>query len=140
MAQTEGYRQLVVARAGGACEYCRLIELATGVTFHIEHILPQSQGGETAMHNLALSCPGCNLAKGQRTTGRDRENLTRRLFNPRDYDPWLLGWHLHFLLDRKSGLILPRSPEGEATVLTLDMNGPQRVFARRLQIQAGLIA
>jgi hypothetical protein len=62
------------------------------------------------------------------------------LFNPRDYEPWLLGWHLHFLLDRESGVILPRTPTGEATVLTLRVNGPQRLFARRLQIQAGLIA
>ena len=34
MVRIEAYRQLVVARAGGACEYCRLLELATGVTFH----------------------------------------------------------------------------------------------------------
>jgi hypothetical protein len=62
------------------------------------------------------------------------------LFNPRDYESWLLGWHLHFVLDRKSGIILPRTPTGEATILTLQVNGPQRLFARRLQIQAGLIA
>jgi 5-methylcytosine-specific restriction endonuclease McrA len=72
MLQAEGYRHMVVARAGGACEYCRLLEWATGVTFHVEHILPRSQGGQTAMDNLALSCPGCNLAKGEKTTGRDR--------------------------------------------------------------------
>jgi hypothetical protein len=131
---------MVMARAGGACEYCRLLELATGVTFHVEHILPRSQGGQTAMDNLALSCPGCNLAKGEKTTGRDRGRKVQRLFNPRDYEPWLLGWHLHFLLDRESGGILPRTPTGEATVLTLRVNCPQRLFARRLQIRAGLIA
>ncbi len=140
MAQAEAYRQLVAARAGGACEYCRLLELAAGVTFHIEHVRPRFQGGETGMCNLALSCPGCNLAKGERTTGEDRAHQVQRLFNPREYEPWLLGWHLHFALDRKSGVILPRTPCGEATVLTLRMNNPQRVFARRLQLQAGLIA
>ncbi len=140
MVQADTYRQLVTARAGGACEYCRLLELATGVTFHVEHVLPQFHGGETVMSNLALSCPGCNLAKGDRTIGRDQQKRSQRLFNPRDYEPWLLGWHLHFILDRNSGLIVPRTPTGEATILTLQMNGSHRLFARRLQIQAGLIA
>jgi hypothetical protein len=140
MAQTESYREPVTARAGGGCEYCRLLEWATGVTFHVEHVLPKLHGGKTVMSNLALSCPGCNLAKGDRTCGLDRENRSQPLFNPRDYEPWLLGWHLHFVLDRDSGLIVPRTPIAEATILTLDMNGSRRVFARKLQIQSGLIA
>ena len=139
MAQAEAYRQLVVARAGGTCEYCRLLEAATGVTFHIEHVTPRSLGGETVLSNLALSCPGCNLAKAERTSGADQSGRTQRLFNPRHFEPWLLGWHLHFALDRESGLILARTPTGEATVSTLGMNAPRRVFARRLQVQAGLI-
>jgi hypothetical protein len=140
MEHAESYRQLVVARAGGACEYCRLLELATGVTFHIEHIMPRRRGGRTLLGNLALSCPGCNLAKAGKTTGVDGDGRTQPLFNPRDYEPWLLGWHLHFVLDRDSGMIVPRSPVADATILTLQMNAPQRVFARRLQIRAGLIA
>lgn len=139
MVQAEAYRQLVAARAGGACEYCRLVEMATGVTFHIEHILPRWLGGETVMSNLALSCPGCNLAKAERTTGKDERDRVQPLFNPRDYEPSLLGWHLHFLLHRESGMILPRTPTGEATIRTLQMNSEHRVFARRLQIRAGLI-
>lgn len=140
MTQVESYRRLVVARAGGACEYCRLLEAATGVTFHVEHALPRSQGGETSMGNLALSCPGCNLAKGDRSSGTDRAGTIRPLFNPRDYEPWLLGWHLHFELDHDSGMVLPRTTVGEATSDLLKVNTPNRVFARRLQIQAGLIA
>lgn len=139
MAQAEAYRQLVLARAGGACEYCRLLQAAAGVTFHLEHVLPRSQGGATTMSNLALSCPGCNLSKAERTTGEDQGGQTRPLFNPRDYEPWLLGWHLHFALERESGLIVPRTPIGQATVRTLRMNDSLRVFARRFQIQAGLI-
>jgi hypothetical protein len=140
MAQAGSFRQLVVARAGGACEYCRLLQAATGVTFHVEHVLPQSQGGETSLANLALSCPGCNLAKAERTSGADASGQIQPLFNPRDFEPWLLGWHLHFILDRETGLILPRTPTGEATVATLRVNDPLRVFARLLQIQVGLIA
>jgi len=140
MSQAETFRQLVVARAGGSCEYCRLLEAASGVTFHIEHIVPRSQGGQTEMGNLALSCPGCNLGKADRTFGHDLHRQVQNLFNPRDYEPWILGWHLHFALDRDSGLIRPRSSVGEATMLTLKMNSTHRVFARKLQIRSGLIA
>ena len=139
MARAEAYRQLVDGRADGACEYCRLLQAATGVTFHIEHVQPRAQGGRTALNNLALSCPGCNLAKADSTTGTDASGRTQPLFNPRAYSPWLLGWHLHFALDRTSGRILARTPIGEATVRTLRMNDPHRVFARRLQIEVGLI-
>lgn len=110
MAQAEAYRQLVEARAGGACEYCRLLQAATGITFHIEHLAPRSQGGQTVMSNLALSCPGCNLAKAQRITGEDQSGRTQPRFNPREFEPSVLGWHLHFALDRKSGTIVPRTP------------------------------
>src|SRR5438093_9813476 len=103
MATAESFRSLVVARAGGACEYCRLVELATGMTFHVEHVVPRSLRGKTTMANLALSCPGCNLAKGDQTTGEDHSGQTQPLFNPRKYQPAFLGWHLHFELDRRTG-------------------------------------
>ena len=140
MSQAEAYRRLIVARAGGACEYCRLLEAATGVTFHIEHVKPRFQGGRTVMSNLALSCPGCNLAKAEKTTGEDQSGQVWRLFNPREFEPSRLGWHLHFALDQETGAILPRTPVGEATVVALRMNSPRRMFARRLQVKAGLIA
>jgi hypothetical protein len=139
MTQAEAYRELVVARAGGICAYCRLVEAASGVTFHIEHVLPRSQGGQTVLTNLALSCPGCNLAKANRTTGRDRTGAVQLIFNPRDFEPPFLGWHLHFVLDRDSGVIVPRTSVADATILTLNMNDHNRVFARRLQMRAGLI-
>ncbi len=138
--QAETYREMVVARAGGACEYCRLLQAAAGVTFHIEHVLPRSQGGVTGLVNLALSCPGCNLAKAERTAGDDERGDSQPLFNPRAYEPCLLGWLMHFALDHETGLVVPRSPSGEATVRTLRMNDSLRVFARQLQITAGLIA
>lgn len=140
MTQVEAYRQLVEARAGGACEYCRLLQAATGVTFHIEHFAPRSRGGITVMSNLVFSCPGCNLAKADQTYGDDDSGQTQPFFNPRDYEPWLLGWHLHFTLDRDSGIILPRTFAGEATVKALRMNDSLRVFARKLQVFVGLIA
>ena len=46
MVSTDAHRTLVTARAGGACEYCRLIESACGVTQLIDivpfqHFLPR---------------------------------------------------------------------------------------------------
>jgi hypothetical protein len=140
MPSVEAYRQLVVARAGGGCEYCRLLEAAAGVTFHIEHVLPRVHRGLTVMDNLALSCPGCNLAKGDRINAQDRRGRKQPLFNPRAFESWLLGWHVHFVLDRDSGLLSPRSAIAEATIDALNMNDANRIFARRLQAQAGLIA
>jgi hypothetical protein len=140
MASVAAYRELVVARAGGACEYCRLLQSASGVTFHVEHVVPRSAGGKTTLSNLALSCPGCNLAKGDRVRGADAGGNDRELFNPRAYEPWLLGWHLHFTLERETGRIVALTPTGEATVSLLNMNATQRAYARKFQIAAGLIA
>jgi 5-methylcytosine-specific restriction endonuclease McrA len=103
MPAVEAYRPSVVARSGGACEYCRLMEAATGVTFHIEHVVPRVHGGSTILDNLALSCPGCNLAKGGRIRAQDGRGREQRLFNPRMFQSWLLGWHLHFILHLDSG-------------------------------------
>lgn len=139
MAGARSYRSLVHSRAGGACEYCRLVEAATGVTFHLEHILPRSQGGKSVLTNLALSCPGCNLAKAERLMAPDHTGRLQRLFNPRAFEPSSLGWHLHFILELSSGMILPRTAMAEATIEALDMNGQSRVYARTLQIRIGLI-
>ena len=140
MPALETYRRLVVARAGGSCEYCRLLQDPTGVTFHIEHVSPRSVGGQTRLSNLALSCPGCNLSKANRVLALDASGTERKLFNPRAYEPWLLGWHLHFALDRDTGGILAQTPTGEATIRALKMNDRHRAYARKLQIAAGMIA
>lgn len=140
MASAEAFRSMVVTHAGGACEYCRLLQDASGVTFHIEHILPTALGNETAFDNLALSCPGCNLAKANRVSGTDFAGKPQSIFNPRSYEPWLLGWHLHFSLDCSTGRIVAKTRIGEATIQVLNVNSQIRAFARKLQINAGLIA
>ena len=139
MGLAESFREAVTARAGGACECCRLLEMASGVTFHIEHVKPLSLGGETILHSLALSCPGCNLAKSTKMAAMNLAGQSTPLYNPRHYRPGLLGWHLHFRLDRETGKIIPRSPIGLTTVGALAMNSETRAFARRLQIEAGLL-
>ena len=56
-------RPLVEARAGGACEYCRLLQAAAGVLFHVEHVIPRSRGGDTVMSNLATDHAHCGAER-----------------------------------------------------------------------------
>ncbi len=140
MANTRQYRAFVTSRAGGACEYCRLVQEFSGNVFHIEHVVPKSLGGATSLDNLALSCSGCNLAKGPPTGMKIAGNAVETaFFNPRNYSPSTLGWHLHFNLDRESGIIYPISDRGIATIQGPDMNSDLRVRARQWQWEAGVL-
>lgn len=139
MSREQALRALVTARAGGACEYSRLVELPTGVRFHLDHFIPLSAGGKSVLSNLALCCPGCILSKGDRTQGLDDGGETQSLFSPRQYEPSALGWHIHFAVDRATGLIIARTVVGQATARGLNMNATQRLYARLLQVRTGLI-
>jgi len=63
-------RRLVVTRAGERYEYCRLAQIGQEAAFHIDHILPVIDGGETVAANLALACVSCSLRKEARRTVR----------------------------------------------------------------------
>src|SRR2546423_12064771 len=79
-------------RAAGRCEYCRMQQSLQGATFHVEHIIPQSRGGPTALENLAWCCPSCNLHKSDRAQALDAEtNQLVPLFDPRNQ-----RWEEHF--------------------------------------------
>lgn len=56
-------RAVIRERDGGACVYCG----NTDGPFHIDHVHPLSQGGSSALDNLALACVPCNLSKGAKT-------------------------------------------------------------------------
>ena len=46
-------RQLVIERATGRCEYCGLSQAGQEATFHIDHIVSRTAGGESVAENLA---------------------------------------------------------------------------------------
>ncbi len=48
----------------GRCLYCRQ---PLGKDKHLDHRIPLARGGPHAPHNLAWSCPDCNLRKGKMT-------------------------------------------------------------------------
>ncbi len=45
------------------CAYCQ----KQATRWEVDHITPQSRGGSNRIKNLALACPACNQAKGDRT-------------------------------------------------------------------------
>ena len=126
----------VSARAHHSCEYCHAPEGVFNLAFEVEHITPQSQGGETTENNLALSCRSCNLYKSDFVTAFDE--LTHeevRLFNPRRDI-----WNEHFSIFEETGEIVGLSAIGRATISRLRINSNAQVEARRRWIELGLLS
>jgi 5-methylcytosine-specific restriction endonuclease McrA len=56
--------RLVYERDGGVCSLChRPVALADA---SVDHVVPQSKGGTSALDNLALAHRRCNYSKGNR--------------------------------------------------------------------------
>ena len=74
------------------CAYCQTPEFLTVTTFEIDHIIPTSAGGVTAVDNLCLACPACNRHKSTRQSAFDSASgEVVPLFNPRKQ-----MWSEHF--------------------------------------------
>lgn len=124
-------RQLIIQEAGSRCEYCRLSQTGQEATFHIDHVLPLTLGGETLFENLALACVSCSLRKAARITANDPQTgIEATLFNPRREN-----WHEHFKWegDYLTGL----TATGRATVEALKMNRTMALAIRHEQAVQG---
>jgi hypothetical protein len=121
-------RRLVINRSGDRCEYCQLSQAGQIATFHIDHVIPDSAGGETSAENLALACVSCSLKKGARQRIQDPETGDRvQIFNPR-----LQVWSDHF--DWQGVQLLGLSPVGRATIYALQLNRPIMVAIRSEEV------
>ncbi|OIO95145.1 MAG: HNH endonuclease [Anaerolineae bacterium CG2_30_64_16] len=126
-------RQAVAERSGHRCSYCQTAESITGSLFTVDHIVPESLGGQTALDNLCLACWECNLLKHDRIIATDPETgATVRLFNPNTQ-----AWREHFSWQMVGLLIVGLTSTGRATVNAIRLNRPALVNARRLWIQIG---
>ncbi len=105
-----------------------------GVTFEIDHIIPQSAGGRTHEENLCLSCPTCNRHKAARHTVRDPETQKEVTL----YHPQVNDWGEHFAWNDSGIRVVGLTPVGRATVEALRMNRPQIVQLRRYWVALGL--
>lgn len=108
----------VFKRARGLCEYCWSPAHFASGPFNIEHIIPISRNGTDMLENLALSCPGCNGHKYDKTDVPDpTDGMMVPLFNPRRQH-----WHDHFRWNEDYTLIIGLTATGRATVDVLQMN------------------
>ncbi|MBN1430764.1 MAG: HNH endonuclease [Anaerolineae bacterium] len=129
---SDDLRQQVIDRAVGRCEYCQA-PLAIVVEMEVDHIIPQSAGGQTKIDNLCLACVGCNGFKLAFQEAEDPETgETTFLFNPR-----LHKWSEHFAWSEDGTTAIGLTPTGRATIARLRMNRERMVAARRLWSQAG---
>jgi hypothetical protein len=131
----EQLRADVVARAWGRCEYCLFLQEWSLGEFEVDHVIPRSQGGPTALDNLALACPLCNAHKWAHQQGRDTATgETVPLFNPRTQ-----VWHEHFQWSTANPFEIEGiTPCGRATVAMLYMNHPRVVALRQLLSEMGV--
>jgi hypothetical protein len=126
-------RQQTAERAHHRCEYCHSLELITGGPMHVEHIMPEFQGGTSELDNLAYACARCNLHKATRTHFTDPVSEQRvPLFNPRQQK-----WTRHFEWSADSTRIIGRTRSGRATVIALQMNHPTIVMTRSVWVSFG---
>jgi hypothetical protein len=130
---TAQQKKAVAERANSCCEYCKSQVRFAIQPFSIEHIIPKSQGGETALDNLALACQGCNNHKYNKTEGRDSiSGDIVPLYHPRQQ-----GWSEHFAWNNDFILIIGLTPIGRTTVGALQLNREGVVNLRRVLYAIG---
>jgi HNH endonuclease len=132
MAVPEALARAIRLRAQGRCQYCLMHESLQGATFHVEHVLPRSKGGESTLENLVLACPGCNLHKADKITAPDPLTGGQiALFHPLQQQ-----WSEHFRL--KGHEMEGLTAIGRATVVLLDLNHLRRQRIRQVEETFGL--
>ena len=72
-------RRRVIERDGLHCVYCD--DDLSNSEIHMDHVIPESQGGTTDYHNLQVTCRKCNLAKGVLSESEFTEKLKVRALN-----------------------------------------------------------
>lgn len=126
-------RQQVRDHFSFRCAYCLSPEWIIGIPFTIDHIIPESLGGETTATNLCLACSACNLIKGTQITAIDPE--THQLVPI--FHPYHQVWFDHFAWQDNGLRITGLTATGRATVQALKLNRDILVDARRWWIDAG---
>ncbi|HSZ59107.1 MAG TPA: HNH endonuclease signature motif containing protein [Tepidisphaeraceae bacterium] len=123
--------ELVRQRAGNVCEYCRLPQRFSRLTFPVDHVIALQHQGPTVEGNLALACPFCNNHKGPNIAGIDSETgqLTR-LFHPRRDQ-----WSEHF--GTNGPIIIGLTDIGRVTIAVLAINHPIQIAIRRTLLEEG---
>jgi 5-methylcytosine-specific restriction endonuclease McrA len=72
-------RRMVIERDGLRCVYCG-VDLDKSEV-HLDHVVPESQGGATSYANLQVTCRKCNTEKGVLTESQFETKLRNRAIN-----------------------------------------------------------
>jgi 5-methylcytosine-specific restriction endonuclease McrA len=72
-------RRRIIERDGLWCVYCD--EDLSDSEIHMDHVIPESQGGATTYNNLQVTCRKCNLAKGVLNESEFTQRLRTRAAN-----------------------------------------------------------
>lgn len=72
-------RRRVIDRDGYHCVFCD--EDLSNSEVHLDHVIPESQGGLTSYDNLQVTCKKCNSAKGVLSEAEFTNRLRRRALN-----------------------------------------------------------
>jgi len=126
-------RNQVAERTNYRCAYCLTDEQIAGVRHTIDHIIPQSLGGQTIVENLCLACWDCNLIKNNRVAGFDPETESLAPL----FHPYKQQWTTHFKWQNEGILIIGLTPTGRATINLLKLNRPSLLTSRRFWIDVG---
>jgi len=115
------------------CAYCYTTEANTGQQMTVDHVIPQSQGGETTFENLCFACRRCNEFKGSAASAQDPlTGETASLFHPRQQT-----WADHFQWDESGTLIVGLTAVGRTTIVALNLNNSFIVDVRRRWVGVG---
>ncbi len=118
-------RLLVAQRAAHQCEYCKIKEDDSFLTFQVDHIISIKHGGDTIESNLAWSCFAYNNNKGSDIGTVLLPSVEFiRLFNPRSD-----SWDVHF--EAVDCVLYAKSKVGEATIKVLKLNEVERIMERQ---------
>lgn len=125
-------REQVRLRAGQRCEYCRMFEIYSQRSYHVDHIIPvKRHRGSTGMENLAWACTRCNIHKASDIASYDFESGELTPF----YNPRTQSWDDHFEMD--GPIIVGKTPIGRVTARLLQMNTQNQIDTRQLLIDMG---
>lgn len=105
-----------------------------GITFDVDHIIPESIGGPTELNNLCLTCPTCNRHKSDRMLVLDPDTGRRVPF----FHPLQEVWHEHFEWLDNGASLFGKTPIARATIEALQINRPVIVQLRRYWIALDL--
>ena len=102
------------------CEYCHADERWQFVPFTIDHIIPESQGKNDSLENLALACFHCNRQKSDKLSVNQIP-----IFHPRQ-----MRWNEHFIWSKDCSQILPKTEIGKITINLLQLNRDRLLLIR----------